>query len=156
VDNRANEDRLLRMWGLRFVLPPRSLGVQSYLGPLTGSLLLRQRPATGYPLLVLDPPWQSKSVRRSKRYDCFEHTSALPLLPVPELADKGGAYVCVWITNDPSIRRFLFLSLSFSLPVSSPALRIRMRIHLHTLPHAHTLYHKGAQTHTHTYTNTYT
>jgi N6-adenosine-specific RNA methylase IME4 len=59
------------------------------------------RPAGGFELVVLDPPWPSRSVRRSGAYETADvlellpaHVQLLPLLNV-----RAGALVCVWCTN---------------------------------------------------------
>lgn len=106
-------DRIVSRWGLKFILPPYCLSMQSRLGHRTFEMLLENRPRTGYQLITLDPPWQSKSVRRSKYYECFDHRVSLPLIPVPQLVDSSGAYVLIWVLHACAfVGEFLFLGCS--------------------------------------------
>ncbi|XP_005095786.1 N(6)-adenine-specific methyltransferase METTL4 [Aplysia californica] len=55
----------------------------------------------GYDLIVVDPPWRNKSVKRKKSYWTFEE-SDLKQIPVPALANEA-CLVCVWVTNKDSL-----------------------------------------------------
>jgi N6-adenosine-specific RNA methylase IME4 len=95
--------------GVRCVMPPRSTALLSDLSDAS-ALLLRHRPPSGFRLVVADPPWESKSVRRSGRYECFEseHHRRLLSLPVSSLLSATeGCFVAVWVTNNPSLVRFV-------------------------------------------------
>ncbi|KFA65167.1 hypothetical protein S40285_01505 [Stachybotrys chlorohalonatus IBT 40285] len=63
--------------------------------------------APDFQLIVLDPPWPNRSVRRSKKYRTASKTSdikeLLSLIPVPaKLAPDG--LVAIWVTNAASVR----------------------------------------------------
>ena len=75
------------------------------------------RPPTGYRVIVLDPPWLSKSVKRSKSYKQLDNATMAAKLPVkrllPSLSNKAGCYqskpslVAVWVTNNPTFHSFV-------------------------------------------------
>uniref|UniRef100_A0A3Q1FDH5 Methyltransferase 4, N6-adenosine n=1 Tax=Acanthochromis polyacanthus TaxID=80966 RepID=A0A3Q1FDH5_9TELE len=58
-----------------------------------------------FDLVVMDPPWENKSVKRSRRYSCLP-SSQLKRLPVPLLASPN-CLVVTWVTNRPSHLRFV-------------------------------------------------
>ncbi|XP_062849171.1 N(6)-adenine-specific methyltransferase METTL4 [Trichomycterus rosablanca] len=81
------------LMGERYFLPPRSrflLSDFTRLQPLVQS-------GDKYDLIVLDPPWENKSVKRSSRYS-FLPSSCLKKLPVPTLS-AAGCLVVMWVTN---------------------------------------------------------
>ncbi|KAI4806852.1 hypothetical protein KUCAC02_017646 [Chaenocephalus aceratus] len=43
----------------------------------------------GFDLIVMDPPWENKSVKRSRRYSCLP-SSQLKRMPIPLLASPNG------------------------------------------------------------------
>ena len=64
---------------------------------------------SGYRIITLDPPWANKSADRGRRYPTTAW-SALPSLPIAELADcrRGhGCLVAVWVTNKRSYWEWL-------------------------------------------------
>lgn len=86
-------------------------------------LLFQTRPDSGFDLIVADPPWDNKSVHRSKVYPTMRHNRLLQL-PVGTLFRLSGwladfsdtignllnpreGVVAVWVTNDPKLRRFV-------------------------------------------------
>ncbi|XP_074549063.1 N(6)-adenine-specific methyltransferase METTL4 [Halichoeres trimaculatus] len=56
-------------------------------------------------LIVIDPPWENKSVKRSRRYTSLPSTQ-LKRLPIPQLASSN-SLVVTWVTNRPSHLRFV-------------------------------------------------
>ncbi|KAI3355341.1 hypothetical protein L3Q82_018193, partial [Scortum barcoo] len=58
-----------------------------------------------FDLIVMDPPWENKSVKRSRRYSSLPSTQ-LKRLPVPLLASPN-CLVVTWVTNRPSHLRFV-------------------------------------------------
>ncbi|XP_041357360.1 N(6)-adenine-specific methyltransferase METTL4-like isoform X2 [Gigantopelta aegis] len=59
----------------------------------------------GYDLIVIDPPWQNKSVKRKKSY-CVLSEEEIGTLPVPKLAAPG-CLVVIWATNKSRILQFI-------------------------------------------------
>eukprot|EP00794_Sanderia_malayensis_P007727 gene7727-8566_t len=58
-----------------------------------------------YDVIVMDPPWENKSVKRSKRYD-YLPLKEIESLPIEDLASEGGLVV-VWVTNKRKIIDFV-------------------------------------------------
>lgn len=100
IDNPDSDEMIFVFQGSNYLIPGRSSAIQSDWGPQACAQLQSRRPAGGYRLIVLDPPWQSKSVKRSHRYVSMEHERFCEL-PIKQLVADTGAYVLVWITNDP-------------------------------------------------------
>ncbi|KAJ3196727.1 Methyltransferase-like protein 4 [Irineochytrium annulatum] len=87
--------------GRRHNIPPRSTYIVSdfdRVQPLFGKL-------APFDLIVMDPPWFNKSVKRKRNYtglDAYE----LFKIPVDTLA-SAGCYVCVWVSNNPKLITFV-------------------------------------------------
>lgn len=67
-----------------------------------------------FDLIILDPPWSNRSVRRSGHYTTEESQTTEPFIQsLPILRDYGAesCFVCVWITNKLSIRQRVMHSL---------------------------------------------
>ncbi|KAM9500998.1 N(6)-adenine-specific methyltransferase METTL4 [Clarias gariepinus] len=93
--------REVTLMGETYFLPPRCrflLSDITCLQPLV-------RSGDKYDLIVLDPPWENKSVKRSNRYS-FLPSSQLKQLPVPVLSTVG-CVVVTWVTNRPRHLRFV-------------------------------------------------
>ncbi|GJP64766.1 hypothetical protein CLOP_g21715 [Closterium sp. NIES-67] len=61
----------------------------------------------GYHLILIDPPWENKSVARTRSYSTLPNRHLLSL-PVPRLASsQHGAVVALWVTNRERLRRFV-------------------------------------------------
>ncbi|XP_072544128.1 N(6)-adenine-specific methyltransferase METTL4 [Salminus brasiliensis] len=89
------------LMGQMYFLPPRSrflLSDFTRIQPLVNS-------EEKYDLIVLDPPWENKSVKRSNRYG-FLPSSQLKQLPVPAVS-AAGCVVVTWVTNRPRHIRFV-------------------------------------------------
>ncbi|XP_046880017.1 N(6)-adenine-specific methyltransferase METTL4 [Hypomesus transpacificus] len=85
----------------KYIIPPQC---SFLLSDFTRMQPLVDREQT-YELIVLDPPWENKSVKRSRRYS-FLPSTQLKRLPVPSLASPG-CLVVTWVTNRPSHLRFV-------------------------------------------------
>ncbi|XP_068566076.1 N(6)-adenine-specific methyltransferase METTL4 isoform X2 [Cebidichthys violaceus] len=88
------------------------MGEEYVIPPHTAFLLsdfTRTQPLVHYgrrfDLIVMDPPWENKSVKRSRRYGSLP-SSQLKRLPVPTLASPN-CLVVTWVTNRPSHLRFV-------------------------------------------------
>ncbi|XP_051756988.1 N(6)-adenine-specific methyltransferase METTL4 [Ctenopharyngodon idella] len=85
----------------KYLLPPRSrflLSDITRMHPLVHS-------GDKFDLIVLDPPWENKSVKRSNRYSSLP-SSQLKQLPVPALAAPE-CLVVTWVTNRAKHLRFV-------------------------------------------------
>lgn len=59
-----------------------------------------------FKLIVMDPPWENKSVGRARRYTTFDHRELLHV-DVPGLADTDECVLGIWVTNKPVYSTFL-------------------------------------------------
>ncbi|KAG8571142.1 hypothetical protein GDO81_011538 [Engystomops pustulosus] len=64
-----------------------------------------QDPDKKYGLIVIDPPWENKSVKRSKRYNSLSPLE-IKQLPIPALAAPD-CLVITWVTNRQKHLRFV-------------------------------------------------
>ncbi|TYZ63277.1 hypothetical protein PybrP1_009066 [[Pythium] brassicae (nom. inval.)] len=86
----------------RVLLPPRC---RFALGDVRR--LQRYASALGrFQLIVMDPPWENKSVERGKQYTTFHHSELLKV-DVPALADPDECVLGVWVTNRPQYTAFV-------------------------------------------------
>jgi hypothetical protein len=88
LTNAAPEPRRVRCFGQPWLMPASSSCMLADLHKWSGALR-GMRPACGFELVVLDPPWPSRSVRRSGAYETADvlellpaHVQLLPLLNV--------------------------------------------------------------------------
>lgn len=63
-----------------------------------------------FQLIVIDPPWENKSVARSKKYATFHHTELLKI-DVPALTDPDECVLAIWVTNRPQYTAFILETL---------------------------------------------
>ncbi|KAM8822733.1 N(6)-adenine-specific methyltransferase METTL4 [Spinachia spinachia] len=101
TENEAHWAAVVQLMGGEYVIPPRAAFLLSD--------FTRMRPLVRYgkrfDLIVMDPPWENKSVKRSRRYSSLP-SSQLKRLPIPALASPG-CLVVTWVTNRPSHLRFV-------------------------------------------------
>ena len=104
--NGSASDLVVEHAGRRHVMPPRSTALLGDIS-LASEIVAKLRPASGFQLIVMDPPWQSKSVRRSRRYESLDHRllSHLPLASL--LSPAVPCFVCVWVTNNPLFHAYV-------------------------------------------------
>lgn len=91
----------VKLMGETYFLPPRSRFLLSDITCLKPLICGGDK----YDLIVLDPPWENKSVKRSSRYG-FLPSSQIRQLPVQMLCATG-CVVVTWVTNRPSHLRFV-------------------------------------------------
>ncbi|XP_050402100.2 N(6)-adenine-specific methyltransferase METTL4 isoform X2 [Patella vulgata] len=58
-----------------------------------------------FDLIVIDPPWKNKSVKRKKSYNTVWEDTLLDL-PIYQLINNGGLVV-IWVTNKPKLHSFI-------------------------------------------------
>ncbi|XP_051796594.1 N(6)-adenine-specific methyltransferase METTL4 isoform X1 [Acanthochromis polyacanthus] len=101
TENRMDWAAVVTLMGEEYVIPPHTAFLLSD--------FIRIQPLVHYgrmfDLVVMDPPWENKSVKRSRRYSCLP-SSQLKRLPVPLLASPN-CLVVTWVTNRPSHLRFV-------------------------------------------------
>uniref|UniRef100_A0A8C5HGK0 Methyltransferase like 4 n=1 Tax=Gouania willdenowi TaxID=441366 RepID=A0A8C5HGK0_GOUWI len=101
AESRADWATVVQLMGEDYIIPPHATFL---LSDFTRMQPLVQYGAK-YDLIVLDPPWENRSVKRSRRYSSLP-SSQLKLLPVPLLASFN-CLVVTWVTNRPSHLRFV-------------------------------------------------
>ncbi|XP_060730158.1 N(6)-adenine-specific methyltransferase METTL4 [Tachysurus vachellii] len=101
TENPDDFAREVTLMGETYFLPPHSRFLLSDVACLQPLICSGDK----YDLIVLDPPWENKSVKRSSRYS-FLPSSQLKRLPVPVLS-AAGCVVVTWVTNRPSHLRFV-------------------------------------------------
>ena len=59
--------------------------------------------------MVIDPPWENRSVQRSSSSSSYQMlpNKTLLSLPVRALASKSGCLVALWVTNREKLRKFI-------------------------------------------------
>jgi N6-adenosine-specific RNA methylase IME4 len=58
-----------------------------------------------FDLIVMDPPWENKSVKRSGKYECLDHYELFKIPVNRVLAQRG--YFCIWVTNSAKLHNFV-------------------------------------------------
>ncbi|XP_060950056.1 N(6)-adenine-specific methyltransferase METTL4 [Limanda limanda] len=101
TENRTDGAAVVTLMGEEYVIPPHASFLLSD--------FTRIQPLVHYgrkfDLIVMDPPWENKSVKRSRRYSSLPSTQ-LKRLPIPLLASPN-CLVVTWVTNRPSHLRFV-------------------------------------------------
>nr|XP_019943107.1 PREDICTED: methyltransferase-like protein 4 [Paralichthys olivaceus] len=101
TENRVDRATVVTLMGEEYVIPPHASFLLSD--------FTRIQPLVHYgrkfDLIVMDPPWENKSVKRSRRYSSLP-SSQLKRLPIPLLASTN-CLVVTWVTNRPSHLRFV-------------------------------------------------
>ncbi|XP_011606311.2 methyltransferase-like protein 4 [Takifugu rubripes] len=101
TENAKDQGSVVSLMGEEYIIPPNSAFLLSD--------FTRIRPLVDYgrrfDLIVMDPPWENKSVKRSRRYS-FLPSTQLKRLPIPLLACPN-CLVVTWVTNRSSHLRFI-------------------------------------------------
>ena len=105
VSNPHEREVWVHALGARWLLPPCSAFALLDLG--RWAELRALRPAGGYRVLSLDPPWHSRSAQRAHVYETIDRRRLLEQLPVAQLAAPSGCLLAVWITNSRHVQRFV-------------------------------------------------
>ncbi|GBG82168.1 hypothetical protein CBR_g34449 [Chara braunii] len=103
ISNPYAEEMVGSIMGRSFIIPPFSTFLCSDLSELHRMVPVSR--AGGYNLIVLDPPWENKSVHRKDVYPTLPNRYLLSL-PVASLAHEDGALVALWVTCREKLRRF--------------------------------------------------
>ncbi|XP_058133480.1 N(6)-adenine-specific methyltransferase METTL4 isoform X2 [Dasypus novemcinctus] len=101
VVNNSSYTKMITLMGQKYLLPPKSsflLSDVSYMQPLLNC-------GVKYDVIVIDPPWQNKSVKRSNRYSYLSPWQ-IKQIPVPKLAAPN-CLVITWVTNRQKHLRFV-------------------------------------------------
>ena len=105
-----------------YQIPPKSTfflaSIDDKIAPVWSEAVLKHYPtptATAGPgqfdFILLDPPWDNRSVRRSKKYQTIRHQDPMPIITEVlgrHIAPNG--YVACWISNKASCREVVMES----------------------------------------------
>ncbi|XP_049912022.1 N(6)-adenine-specific methyltransferase METTL4 [Epinephelus moara] len=101
TENKADWAAVVTLMGEEYVVPPHTAFLLSDFTRTQPLVHYGRR----YDLIVMDPPWENKSVKRSRRYSSLP-SSQLKQLPIPQLASPN-CLVVTWVTNRPSHLRYV-------------------------------------------------
>ncbi|NXV10164.1 METL4 protein, partial [Cettia cetti] len=101
MENSSNCAKIIVLMGQKYLVPPKSSFLLSDISCLQPLLNYKKK----YDVIVIDPPWENKSVKRSNRYS---HLSSWQIkqIPVPALAAPN-CLVVMWVTNRQKHLRFV-------------------------------------------------
>ncbi|KAM9303885.1 N(6)-adenine-specific methyltransferase METTL4 isoform 2-T2 [Morus bassanus] len=93
TENSSDCAKIVVLMGQKYLVPPKSSFLLSDISCLQPLLNYKKK----YDVIVIDPPWENKSVKRSNRYS---HLSSWQIkqIPVPALAAPN-CLVVTWVTN---------------------------------------------------------
>eukprot|EP01134_Creolimax_fragrantissima_P005859 CFRG5859T1 len=97
VKNASDVPLCMCTLGRKYIFPPRSSFFMGDVSALSRSTATRISRGRKFSLIVLDPPWENKSVKRSRNYKSMPHQK-LRNIPIPRLISEDGV-VAVWVTN---------------------------------------------------------
>ncbi|XP_037364668.1 N(6)-adenine-specific methyltransferase METTL4 isoform X2 [Talpa occidentalis] len=101
VENNSSFTKLITLMGQKYLLPPKTSFLLSDISCMHPLLNCRKT----YDVIVIDPPWQNKSVKRSNRYNYLSPLQ-IKQLPIPKLAAPN-CLIVTWVTNKQKNLRFV-------------------------------------------------
>ncbi|KFQ46767.1 Methyltransferase-like 4, partial [Nestor notabilis] len=93
TENSSNCAKIVVLMGQKYLVPPKSSFLLSDISCLQPLLNYKKK----YDVIVIDPPWENKSVKRSSRYS-YLSSWQIKQIPVPALAAPN-CLVVTWVTN---------------------------------------------------------
>ncbi|KAG2458223.1 METL4 protein, partial [Polypterus senegalus] len=99
--NSTNCARLVTLMGQKYLIPRHSSFLLSDISCIQPLL----RGNNKFDVIIIDPPWENKSVKRSNRYQ-FLPAHQLKQIPVPSLAAPE-CLIVTWVTNRQKHLRFV-------------------------------------------------
>ncbi|NXD64391.1 METL4 protein, partial [Eolophus roseicapillus] len=93
TENISNCAKIVELMGQKYLVPPKSSFLLSDISCLQPLLNYKKK----YGVIVIDPPWENKSVKRSSRYS-YLSSCQIKQIPVPALAAPN-CLVVTWVTN---------------------------------------------------------
>ncbi|NWV01321.1 METL4 protein, partial [Upupa epops] len=101
TENSSNCAQIVVLMGQKYLVPPKSSFLLSDISCLQPLLDYKRN----YGVIVIDPPWENKSVKRSNRYS-YLASWKIKQIPVPALAAPD-CLVVTWVTNRQKHLRFV-------------------------------------------------
>ncbi|XP_042115942.1 N(6)-adenine-specific methyltransferase METTL4 isoform X2 [Peromyscus maniculatus bairdii] len=93
IENGSSFSKMITLMGQKYLLPPRSSFLLSDISCMQPLLNCGKT----FDVIVIDPPWENKSVKRSNRYSCLS-PQQIKQMPVPKLA-AADCLIVTWVTN---------------------------------------------------------
>ncbi|XP_061452384.1 N(6)-adenine-specific methyltransferase METTL4 isoform X2 [Rhineura floridana] len=93
TENTTNYAKMITLMGQKYLFPPKSAFLLSDISFIQPLLDYKKK----FGIIVIDPPWENKSVKRSNRYSYLSHWQ-IKKIPVPALAAPDCLLV-TWVTN---------------------------------------------------------
>uniref|UniRef100_A0A8C9FS82 Methyltransferase like 4 n=1 Tax=Pavo cristatus TaxID=9049 RepID=A0A8C9FS82_PAVCR len=101
TENKSNCAKIVVLMGQKYLVPPKSSFLLSDISCLQPLLNYKKK----YDVIVIDPPWENKSVKRSNRYS-YLSSWQIKQIPVSALAAPD-CLVVTWVTNRQKHLRFV-------------------------------------------------
>ncbi|XP_077634297.1 N(6)-adenine-specific methyltransferase METTL4 isoform X1 [Crocuta crocuta] len=101
VENNSSFTKIITLMGQKYLVPPKSSFLLSDISCMHPLLNCRKT----YDVIVIDPPWQNKSVKRSNKYSYLSPLQ-IKQIPIPKLAAPD-CLVITWVTNRQKHLRFV-------------------------------------------------
>ncbi|XP_047382896.1 N(6)-adenine-specific methyltransferase METTL4 isoform X1 [Sciurus carolinensis] len=101
VENNSNFTKMITLMGQKYLLPPKCSFLLSDISCIQPLLNCGKT----FDVIVIDPPWQNKSVKRSNRYSYLSPLQ-IKQIPIPKLAAPN-CLVVTWVTNRQKHVRFI-------------------------------------------------
>ncbi|NXF36480.1 METL4 protein, partial [Nyctibius bracteatus] len=101
TENSSNCAKTVVLMGQKYLVPPKSSFLLSDISRLQPLLNYKKK----YDVIVIDPPWENRSVKRSNRYS-YLSSWQIKQIPVPALAAPN-CLVVTWVTNRQKHLRFV-------------------------------------------------
>ncbi|XP_057814942.2 methyltransferase-like protein 2 isoform X2 [Cryptomeria japonica] len=104
IENRSNDDAITECLSSCYILPRRSSFLMSDINQIRR--LIPACPHDRFNLILVDPPWENKSVHRRSIYPTLPNRYLFSI-PIRQLAHPEGALVALWVTNREKLRTFV-------------------------------------------------
>ncbi|NXU47076.1 METL4 protein, partial [Turnix velox] len=101
TENSSKSAKIVVLMGQKYLVPPESSFLLSDISCLQPLLNYKKK----YDVIVIDPPWENKSIKRSNRYS-YLSSWQIKQIPVPALAAPN-CLVVTWVTNRQKHLRFV-------------------------------------------------
>ncbi|NXJ08614.1 METL4 protein, partial [Odontophorus gujanensis] len=101
TENNSNCAKIVVLMGQKYLVPPKSSFLLSDISCLQPLLNYKKK----YDVIVIDPPWENKSVKRSNRYS-YLSSWQIKQIPLSALAAPD-CLVVTWVTNRQKHLRFV-------------------------------------------------
>ncbi|NXK51042.1 METL4 protein, partial [Chauna torquata] len=101
TENNSSCAKIVILMGQKYLVPPKSSFLLSDISCLQPLLNYKKK----YDVIVIDPPWENKSVKRSNRYS---HLSSWQIKQIPiSVLAAPDCLVVTWVTNRQKHLRFV-------------------------------------------------